>query len=240
MSFPKLLSVDAHTAVLVGTLILLLCVLAFVLWRARNAPARRYEHLDGPVDAGRTVRPPRRAVALPVEVRNHVERLVAAGRPARAINLILKQTDLDIDDAHAAVDTIAAQVAKPGQSAWQAAKAADKEAERLAGESGDTAGGPNGEATAAVSSGLVGLDRATQVEIERMLQGGRMDEAVETVKEATGMTTGQARASLEVIRAQLQRRNSRPAPRTQPKPPPKNQKPKPSTRRTPPGGGRKR
>lgn len=234
MSFPKLLSVDAHTAVLVGTLILLLCVLAFVLWRARNQPARRYEHLDGPADAGRTVRPPRRAVALPVEVRDHVERLVAAGRPARAVNLILKQTDLEIDDAHAAVDAIAAQVAKPGQAAWQAAKEADKAAERAAKESGDS---PNGEATAAVSSGLIGLDRATQVEIERMLQAGRMDEAVETVKEATGMTTGQARASLEVIRAQLQRRNSRPAPRTQPKPPPKSQKPKPPTRRTPPGGG---
>ena len=237
MSFPKLLSVDAHTAVLVGALVLLLCVLAFVLWRARNAPARRYEHLDAPAGAGRSVRPPRRAVALPVEIRDHVERLVAAGRPARAINLILKQTDLEIDDAHAAVDAIAAQVAKPGQAAWQAAKAADKEAERVATETGES---PNGEAGAAVSSGLVGLDRATQVEIERMLQAGRMADAIETVKDATGMTTGQARAGLEVIRAQLQRRNSRPAPRTQPKPPPKNQKPKPSTRRTPPGGGRKR
>jgi len=229
--------VDAQTAVLVGTLIVLLCVLAFVLWRARNAPAQRYAHLDGPAESGRTVRPPRRAVALPVEVRAHVERLVAAGRPARAVNLILKQTDLEIDDAHAAVDAIAAEVAKPGQAAWQAAKEADKEAARLAKEAGES---PNGESGAAISAGLVGLDRATQVEIERMLQGGRMDEAVETVKEATGMTTGQARASLEVIRAQLQRRNSRPVPRTQPKPPPKPQKPKPTTRRTPPGGGGRR
>lgn len=227
---------DAHTAVLIGTLVLLLCVLGFVLWRARNAPARRYEHLDGPADAGRTVRPPRHAVTLPVEVHSHVERLVAAGRPARAINLILKQTDLDIDDAHAAVDTIAARVAKPGQAAWQAAKEADKVAARLAEETGD-GDGPAGGATAAVSSGLVGLDRSTQVEIERMLQAGRLEEAVETVKEATGMTTEQARAGLEVIRAQLQRRTTRPAPRTQPKPGPKSPKPKPPTRRTPPGGG---
>lgn len=236
---PKLRVVDTPTAVLIGLVVLLLCVIAFVLWRGRGMPARRYEHLDGPSArprapgaAGAGGRP----VPLPVEVRERVERLVGEGRPARAINLILRQTDFEIDDAHAAVDAIAARVAKPGQSAWQAAKEADREAVRRAEEAG--AGGD----AAAVSSGLVGLDRAAQVEVERLLQAGHMDDAVEAVKNATGMTTRQARASLEIIRAQLQRRNAggRPAPRTQPaakkgKPPPKN-----PPRRTPPGGGRKR
>ena len=235
---------DASTAVLVGFLVLLLCVLAFVLWRARSVPVRRYEHLDGPSAGPRTsgkASAGGQAVPLPVEVRDRVERLVAQGRPARAVNLILRQTDLEMDDAHAAVDAIAARVAKPGQSAWQAAKEADREAARRAEEAGTD---PSGEAAAAVSSGLVGLDRATQVEVERLLQSGRTDDAVEAVKNATGMTTRQARAGLEVIRAQLQRRNGgdRPAPRAQPnarngkpKPPPKN-----PPRRTPPGGGRKR
>ncbi|HEY3687720.1 MAG TPA: hypothetical protein VGL93_32080 [Streptosporangiaceae bacterium] len=227
---------DAHTAVLVGTLVVLLCVLAFVLWRARSVPARRYEHLDNPAHP-RTARTPRRAVVLPVEVREAAERLIAAGRPARAINLILKQTELDIDDAHAAVDSIAARVAKPGQAAWQAAKEADREAARRGDDGPDPGDGP----TTAISAGLVGLDRKTQVEIERLLQGGHMDDAIAAVKEATGMTTGQARASLEVIRAQIQRRNAPPRPtRNQPqKPTPKSNgkaAPKPPTRRTPPGG----
>ena len=190
---------DAHTAVLVGTFVVVLGALASVLWRARGSGLRHID-LDAP-DAARTVRPPRRAVPLPPEVGTHVERLVAAGRPARAINLILKRTDLEIEDAHAAVDAVAAKVAKPGQHAWQAAQAADKEA-------GDLDDAPGGAAGAAVSAGLVGLDRSAQVEIERMLQGGRMEEAVETVKEATGMTTRQARASLAIIRAQLQRRTA--------------------------------
>jgi len=198
--------VDAHTAVLVGTFVVVLGALASVLWRARGSGLRHID-LDAP-DAARTVRPPRRAVPLPPEVGTHVERLVAAGRPARAINLILKRTDLEIEDAHAAVDAVAAKVAKPGQHAWQAAQAADKEAARLAKEAGDLDDAPGGAAGAAVSAGLVGLDRSAQVEIERMLQGGRMEEAVETVKEATGMTTRQARASLAIIRAQLQRRTA--------------------------------
>lgn len=193
---------DAQTAVLVGAAMVVLCVLAFVLWRARNGPAMRYVDLDAP-HPGRTVRP-RPAMPLPPDVRQHVERLVAAGRPARAINLILKKTDFEIDDAHAAVDAVAAKVAKPGQHAWQAAKEADREAVRLAKEAGSP-GGPD-EETVAVSAGLIGLDRPAQVKVERMVQGGRFDEAVETVKESTGMTTGQARAGLEVIRAQLQRR----------------------------------
>lgn len=198
----SLLPVDAQTAVLVGAAIVVLCVLAFVLWRARGGPAMRYVDLDAP-QPGRTVRS-RPAMPLPPELRQHVERLVAAGRPARAINLILKKTDFEIDDAHAAVDAVAAKVAKPGQHAWQAAKAADQEAARLIKEAGNP-GGPDDE-TLAVSAGLIGLDRPAQVRVERMVQGGRFDEAVETVKESTGMTTGQARAGLELIRAQLQRR----------------------------------
>lgn len=230
---------DAPTAVLIGLLVLLLCVLAFVLWRARNMPVRRYEHLDGPLGgphAPGKAGAPGRPVPLPVEVRERVERLVAQGRPARAINLILRQTGLEIDDAHAAVDAIAARVAKPGQSAWQAAKEADREAAKRARDAG-----ADPDAAAAVSSGLVGLDRVTQVEVERLLQAGRMDDAVETVKDATGMTTRQARAGLEVIRAQLQRRNAGERPRTQPDPRTTKPKPKTPPRRTPPpGSGRKR
>lgn len=193
---------DAQIAVLAGASIVVLCLLAFALWRVRGGSPMRYVDLDAP-RPGRAVRP-RPAMPLPPEVRQHVERLVAAGRPARAINLILKKTDFEIDDAQAAVDAAAAKVAKPGQHAWQAAKEADREAARLVKEAGSP-GGPDDE-TLAVSAGLVGLDRPVQVKVERMVQGGRFDEAVETVKESTGMTTRQARAGLEVIRAQLQRR----------------------------------
>lgn len=182
---------DAQTAVLVGAALVVFCALAFVLWRARNGSLRHVD-LDAP-QPGRAVRP-RPAMPLPPEVRQNVERLVAAGRPARAINLILTKTDFEIDDAHAAVDAVAAKVAKPGQHAWQAAKAADQEATQP------------GDETVAVPVSLIGLDRPAQLKVERMVQTGRFEEAVETVKQSTGMTTGQAEASLDLIRAGLQRR----------------------------------